>query len=209
MARLCKRPMFARDARGAVGAHAACRSTCRSISLRAEQRRIVLHGTGEEWIDVYADGKPKARTQRPLFRFQYKGLYPALEEAARLSPALRGKLEHLVDEVECSTCGGSRLRDDAAAVRFRDRTIDELCRMPLGELLARVQRLEARRAASERSPASWCAKFAIGCSSWSTSGLEYLTLGRARADALRRRSAAHSPGQPGRQRPVRRAVRAR
>ena len=27
-------------------------------------------------------------------------------------------VEHLVDEVECTVCGGSRLRDDAAAVRF-------------------------------------------------------------------------------------------
>ena len=53
------------------------------------------------------------------FRFQYKGLYPALEEASRVSPAFRAKLEHLVDEVECSVCGGSRLRDDAAAVRLR------------------------------------------------------------------------------------------
>ncbi len=70
-----------------------------------------------------------------LFRFQYKGLYPALEEASRISPSLRTKLEHLVDEVECTVCGGSRLRDDAAAVRLRDRTIDELCRMPLGRLL--------------------------------------------------------------------------
>ena len=30
---------------------------------------------------------------------------------------------------------GSRLRDDASAVRFMDRTIDQICRMPLGKLL--------------------------------------------------------------------------
>ena len=71
----------------------------------------------------------------PAFRFQYKGLYPALEEASRVSPGFRGRLEHLVDEVDCTVCCGSRLRDDAAAVRFRDRTIDEICRLPLGKLL--------------------------------------------------------------------------
>ncbi|MDI9446660.1 MAG: excinuclease ABC subunit UvrA, partial [Planctomycetota bacterium] len=67
--------------------------------------------------------------------FQYKGLYPALEEASRMSPSFRARLEHLVGEVECSMCNGSRLRDDAAAVQLRNRTIDELCRMPLGKLL--------------------------------------------------------------------------
>jgi excinuclease ABC subunit A len=106
--------------------------------LGARQRRTVFHGTGEEWIDVFADGKTK-QNARPLFRFQFKGLYPALEEAARLSPALRAKWEHLVGEVECSTCAGSRLRDDASAVRLHDKTIDELCRLPLNDLLARFE----------------------------------------------------------------------
>ena len=40
----------------------------------------------------------------------------------------------LIDEVECGSCGGSRLRDDAAAVRFRDLTMDGICRMPLGRV---------------------------------------------------------------------------
>ena len=41
--------------------------------------------------------------------------------------------------MECSACSGSRLRDDAAAVRFRGRTIDEMCRLPLGRLLEEFQ----------------------------------------------------------------------
>ncbi|MDP7206812.1 MAG: excinuclease ABC subunit A, partial [Pirellulaceae bacterium] len=56
--------------------------------------------------------------------------------ASRLSPSLRTRLEHLVDQVECSRCGGSRLRDDSGSVRFRDKTIDQYCRLPLSELLA-------------------------------------------------------------------------
>ena len=36
----------------------------------------------------------------------------------------------------CSTCGGSRLRDDAAACRFAGRTLGELCGLPLGQTLA-------------------------------------------------------------------------
>ncbi|MEX0979404.1 MAG: excinuclease ABC subunit A, partial [Pirellulales bacterium] len=107
--------------------------------LNAKQRRVVFHGTGDQWIDVYPQARRK-KTETPAMRFQFKGLYPALEEAARLTPALRSKWEHLVGEVECSTCGGSRLRDDAAAVRLHDRTIDELCRLPLAELVDRFER---------------------------------------------------------------------
>ena len=60
-------------------------------------------------------------------------MYPALDEAARLSAALRGKLNHLIDEVECSACSGSRFRDDAAAMRDSSgKTIDELLHATTG-----------------------------------------------------------------------------
>ncbi len=97
--------------------------------LGAKYRRLIMHGTGDKWFDVPRLGK--AKKSAPEFSFQYKGLYPALEEASRLSPSLRSRLEHLVDEVECSICNGARLRDDAAAVQLRGRTVDEYCRMPL------------------------------------------------------------------------------
>jgi excinuclease ABC subunit A len=143
--------------------------------LHPRQRRIVLHGTGETWIDVHTSTKQKKGP--PLFRFQYKGLYPALEEAARLSQGLRSKLDHLVDEVECSVCGGSRLRDDSAAMRFRDRTIDEVCRTPLGLLITQLEKLKLT--AAERKIAGELLReiknrlqFLVDV------GLEYLTLGR-------------------------------
>ena len=97
--------------------------------LAAHHRRLLMHGTADRWFTLEPEG-----TDAAGLRFQYKGLYPALEEASRLSPSLRSKLEHLVDEVECSVCSGSRLRDDAAAVRLRGRTMDQWCRLPLGRL---------------------------------------------------------------------------
>ena len=103
--------------------------------LSARHRRMVMHGCGDQWFDVFVGDKPTdGNSSGRLFQFQYKGLYPALEEASRLSPSLRGRLDFLIDEVECSVCGGSRLRDDAASARFQGRTIDELCRLPLGQL---------------------------------------------------------------------------
>ncbi|MCE9546387.1 MAG: excinuclease ABC subunit UvrA, partial [Planctomycetia bacterium] len=101
--------------------------------LTTRQRRVILYGSGEQWIEVPRPGKPR-KGDPPLLKFQFKGLYPALDEAAKLSPRLRARLEHLVDQVECSVCSGSRLRDDAAAMRLWDRTIGDLCAMPLSQL---------------------------------------------------------------------------
>ena len=136
--------------------------------LTGKHRRLVMHGAGERWFEVNppspsgrgagGEGRGEGRTAKsvkrrspspsvPLpegegrlrLRFQYKGLYPALEEASRVSPSFRNRLEHLVEEVECTICGGSRLRDDAAAMRLHDRTIDDYCRLPLGKLLAELR----------------------------------------------------------------------
>ncbi|MEE9603189.1 MAG: excinuclease ABC subunit UvrA, partial [Thermoguttaceae bacterium] len=119
--------------------------------LGSRHRRLITHGTGDQWFEATTPKSRKGKKAKAprsvraaatlMFRFQYKGLYPALKEAARLSQRLRGRLDHLVDEVECSVCAGSRLRDDAAAVQLAGlggRTVDELCRLPLGRLLEEV-----------------------------------------------------------------------
>jgi len=105
--------------------------------FNARQRRVLFYGSGGQWLHV---------DSTPSFQFQFKGLYPAIEEASRLSPTLRARLEHLIDEVECGGCGGSRLRPDSSAMRFQGLTIDELCRMPLASLQATVEswKLEKR-----------------------------------------------------------------
>ncbi len=106
--------------------------------LSPRQRRLLLHGGGDRLFDVPAD--PDAG--RPAFRFQYKGLFPALEEAGRVSFVYRYKLQGLIGEVPCSACMGDRIRDDAAAVRFADQTLGELCAQPMGEVLATIKRLK-------------------------------------------------------------------
>jgi excinuclease ABC subunit A len=104
--------------------------------LEARQRRMILHGTGDTWFTV------PATTGRAEFSFQYKGLFPALEEAGRVSFWYRSKLQGMVREVECVACMGSRLRDDAAAVRFRGFTLDQVSRWPLSRTLEFVKSLK-------------------------------------------------------------------
>ena len=106
------------------------------VEIEGRLRRIILQGAGEAWFRVpAADGQPG-------FAFQYKGLFPAIEEAARVSFAYRHKFSGMVAEVECSACMGSRLRDDSAAVRFRASTIDQVSHWPLGRTLSFFKTLD-------------------------------------------------------------------
>ncbi len=113
--------------------------------LSVSQRRLLFRGTGKDWIVVrQADAKEgkgrKAKSDADtMFRFQFKGYYPALDEASRLTPGLRGKLEKFTDEIDCGACDGSRLREESSAVRFRDHTIADLVHMPLDRLLNEVK----------------------------------------------------------------------
>ena len=147
--------------------------------LDGRQRRLIMYGTEEMWCSVYRKGK-RTKKAKPLFRFQFKGLYPALEEAARLSPGLRSKLEHLVDEVECAHCGGSRLREDAAAVRFRDKTIDHLCRQPLGVLHDTIRRWKLN-AREKKIACELVREITNRVEFLNDVGLDYLTLSRRAA----------------------------
>ena len=159
----CEPGDVAADAGGAFGAHRrADRCAVQRSLAAAEAHGAVWHGRGVDRRLCGARRKPargrqrresKTTARRRCFRFQFKGLYPALEEASKLSPRLRALLEQFVGEIDCSECGGSRLRDDAAAVRFRERTLDQIGRTPLGELLAQVKKWKL--AANEKKvPAS-------------------------------------------------------
>ncbi|MDR3622773.1 MAG: excinuclease ABC subunit UvrA [Paludisphaera borealis] len=97
--------------------------------LEGRHRRTILHGKENAWYVVPAAGR------EPGFSFQYKGLFPAIEEAARVSFVYRYKLQGMVDDVPCASCMGARLRDDAAAVRFESWTLDQISRWPLGQSL--------------------------------------------------------------------------
>ncbi|HEY2162753.1 MAG TPA: excinuclease ABC subunit UvrA, partial [Gemmatimonadaceae bacterium] len=115
---------------------------------------------------------------RPGFSFQYKGLFPAIEEAARVSFLYRHKLHGMVDDVPCVSCMGARLRDDSAAVRFRDHTIDQVGNWPLGRALEFFKGLkldgdEKHIAGDLVREIRERLQFLVDV------GLDYLTLGRA------------------------------
>ncbi|MBX3441881.1 MAG: hypothetical protein KF774_05700 [Planctomyces sp.] len=123
------------------------------------------------------DAPETATASPPSFRFQYKGLYPAIEEATRVSFEYRQSLSDLVGETTCSACQGTRIREDAAAVKLRGLTLPQICQMPLREALEFLQGLqlegEERKIAGDLlQEVTHRLKFLVDV------GLDYLTLDR-------------------------------
>ncbi len=156
--------------------------------LDARSRRLIWYGTGETWFEAQLPTGSSGKTRgsrasakdsaRPAtFRFQYRGVFPALADASRMSTQFRNQLLSMIDTVECGICGGSRLREDAAAVRFQGKTIDGLCRMPLGSLLQEIEswNLDER---SRKIAGELLREIGNRVRFLNDVGLEYLTLAR-------------------------------
>jgi excinuclease ABC subunit A len=140
--------------------------------LPAAHRRAILYGTPNLKVQV------PAGSSWPAFAFQYKGLFPAIEEASRVSYTYRNRLHGMVGEVECPTCMGSRLRDDAAAVRFHGHTIDQICAWPLDRAFAFFKNLDIK--GDEKRIAGDLIREVVDRLTFLVEvGLEYLTLSRS------------------------------
>jgi excinuclease ABC subunit A len=105
-------------------------------------------------------------------------LYPAIEEASRLSFSHRKSLIEMAGERDCSMCNGSRLEAEAAAVQLRNVTLPQLCRMPLSEALKflnglRLNKEEKKIAGDLLNEATHRLNFLVEV------GLDYLTLDRS------------------------------
>jgi excinuclease ABC subunit A len=181
-------PTFLRFAE-ALARHAGFSLDTPFEQLDPVQQRAVLHGTGEAWISLApstSEGSDAPVAGAPGWqgpRFQYKGLFPAIDEAARVSPAYRQRLDHLVSEVPCSACHGSRLRPDAAACRFPfgvdqpSLTIGELCALPLEETLRLFRQLQLTPA-QQQVAGELLREVRDRLHFLVSVGLDYLTLGR-------------------------------
>ena len=67
--------------------------------LDARHRRLIFHGTGNTWHRAEIKEPQVQRSVTCGFDFQYKGLYPAMEEMMRLVPSLRMQHIELIGEV--------------------------------------------------------------------------------------------------------------
>jgi excinuclease ABC subunit A len=134
--------------------------------LPVARQHSLLYGTGDDWLSLDA------------VKFQYKGLFPALHEASKVSSAYRQGLEHLVSDVACTTCHGSRLRDDAAATRFAGHTLGDLGALPLAQTLALFKNLKLAK--EQQQVAGELLREVVNRVQFLVDvGLDYLTLNRS------------------------------
>lgn len=137
------------------------------VRLTAKQQNALFYGS-EEPIEVVG---------QPGLTVTFRGLYPGLHEASKLSYEYRRALYDQLGEQNCSHCHGTRLRDDAASVRMRDLTLPQVCNLPLSDALSFLETLELdaeslRVAGDLVEEATHRLKFLVDV------GLDYLNLDR-------------------------------
>jgi len=155
--------------------------------LSAEQQRVILYGKDDTWIEVNnkqrkaedaAAAAADSQPQMPRFRFRYRGLFPTIELAARLSYSHRRSLMEMAGEKDCSVCNGTRLQEVTASVRLKKTTLPQLCRMPLLSALEFLKSLKLTKAQKQiggdlLNESVHRLKFLVDV------GLDYLTLERS------------------------------
>ena len=94
--------------------------------LTSDEKDLLFYGAPEQWIDV-EDG----------FRVQYLGLFPGIDRTLKAVPRVRENLGHVLSEVPCGVCGGTRLIPESRYARIPDGadgvTIAEITAMPVAE----------------------------------------------------------------------------
>jgi excinuclease ABC subunit A len=100
--------------------------------LAKRQRELVLHGAGERKFKVSWKGKAGGTAQ---FVMDWEGVLPRLMRRFRESSSESAKrwYAQFLADAPCSSCRGTRLRAESAAVRFDGKTIVELSSLTIDE----------------------------------------------------------------------------
>ncbi len=102
--------------------------------LPARAQKAVLHGSPEQ---VHVRYKNRYGRERSYYA-SYEGVVPWLERrhAETDSDWSREKYEGFMREVDCPTCGGTRLKPEILAVTVAGKSIAEVCALSIGEAAA-------------------------------------------------------------------------
>ncbi|GAB4273302.1 MAG: excinuclease ABC subunit UvrA [Candidatus Promineifilaceae bacterium] len=109
-------------------------------NLTEAQMHILLYGSGHETISVTYINREGDRRE---YRTKFEGVIPNLERRYQDSTSdyVREKLEQFMVNRPCQTCEGTRLNPVARNVDVDGRTITELTRQPIVNLLPWVAQL--------------------------------------------------------------------
>ena len=147
--------------------------------LTEQEKEIVYHGPAEKKHIFY---KAKKSNQAGELDFTYYNAVYTVENALAKVKDEKGmkRVEKFLKEETCPECGGSRLSDRARAPKLRGISLDEACRMTLGELVEWVAGVpeslpEEMHPMAERI----CESFQSAARRLMDLGLSYLSLNRA------------------------------
>ncbi len=161
---------------------------CREMGVRTDipfkdltdqEKEIVYHGPAEKKHIFY---KAKKSNQAGELDFTYYNAVYTVENALAKVKDEKGmkRVEKFLKEETCPECDGSRLSDRARAPKLRGISLDEACRMTLGELVEWVTGVpeslpEEMHPMAERI----CESFQSAARRLMDLGLSYLSLNRA------------------------------
>jgi excinuclease ABC subunit A len=116
--------------------------------LSRRQRELVLHGAGERQFKVRWEGKKGGKA---TFVMDWEGVLPRLMRRFKETTSESAKrwYAQFLADTACSTCRGSRLRAESAAVRVGDRTLVELSTLTIDGVRAFFAELALAGAAAE------------------------------------------------------------
>ncbi|MDD7805752.1 MAG: excinuclease ABC subunit UvrA [Endozoicomonas sp. (ex Botrylloides leachii)] len=149
--------------------------------LTAEQRQVILHGSGDEEIDfTYINDRGDVYNKRHSF----EGIIPNFERRYRDtdSQSVREDLAKYLSTQACQSCCGARLRSEACNVFIQEKSLPELVKLPVEKSLAYFEHLELpgrRGEIATKILKEICARLTFLVNV----GLNYLTLDRS-ADTL-------------------------
>ena len=147
--------------------------------LTAKERDIVFHGPAEKKHIFY---KSKNTNQAGELDFTYYNAVYTVENALAKVKDEKGmkRVEKFLKTETCPDCGGSRLSDAARAPQVRGISLDEACRMTLGDLVEWVRGIPDSLPEEMRPMAeSICESFLDASVRLMDLGVGYLSLDRA------------------------------
>ena len=102
-------------------------------TLPKEAQQVLLFGSGKkEFTYKYEHSSGKGKGE---YTGRFEGVIPNLERRYRQtkSSGVRDWIEQYMSVLSCPECGGSRLKKESLAVKFRDRSIYDIVRLPVKE----------------------------------------------------------------------------
>ena len=147
--------------------------------LTEKEKEIVFHGPAEKQHFLYTNEKTNVAAEMD---FTYFNAIYTVENALAKVKDEKGmkRVERFLKQGPCPACHGTRLSDRARSLHLRGVSLDQVCEMPLDELIEWVKGVPETLPAEMREMAiSICEAFQHTARRLVDLGLSYLSLDRA------------------------------